>query len=128
MPALIDTHTFLWLTGETSRLSGNALAYIEDESNELLLSLASGWKIAIKVSLGKLKVVTPVNELLSAVTDAAAVGIIPIKLSHIVAVSRLPFFHKDPFDRLLAAQCLTEGLPIVSADNIFEEYGVRRIW
>src|ERR1700722_4148194 len=121
MPALIDTHTFLWLTGETSKLSRSALAYVEDESNELLLSIASGWEIAIKVSLGKLKVVTPVNELLSVVADAEAVKIAPITLSHGVAVSRLPFFHKDPFDRLLAAQCPTDGLPIVSADGIFEK-------
>jgi PIN domain nuclease of toxin-antitoxin system len=80
------------------------------------------------VSLGKLKLDMPLNELFSVGVEQAAVQVSVITTSHLVAVSGLPFHHKDPFDRLLIAQCLTEGLPIVSADSIFEKYGVRRIW
>lgn len=128
MPALIDTHTFLWLTGDTSRLSPTARSFMEDKSNQLLLNIASGWEIAVKLSIGKLKVALPLDELLTAAAARAVVQLTPITNAHVIAVSRLPFHHRDPFDRLMAAHCLTEGLPIVSQDAVFDTYGVRRIW
>lgn len=128
MLTLIDTHAFLWLTGDNSRLSPTALAFMGDKSNQLLLNIVSGWEIAIKLGIGKLKLATPLEELLTSAVDRASVLLTPNRNTHIVEVSRLPLHHRDPFDRLLAAQCLSESLPIVSQDEVFDKYGVQRIW
>jgi PIN domain nuclease of toxin-antitoxin system len=128
MTVLLDTHTFLWLVADTTRLSPAATVVLADKSNHALLSIASAWEIAIKVSLRKLTVALPLNELLTKAIQRASIELVAIEPPHVVAVGSLPFHHRDPFDRLLAAHCLTESLPIVSADPTFDAYGVHRIW
>jgi PIN domain nuclease of toxin-antitoxin system len=128
MDTLLDTHSFLWLLGDTAKLSPAAHAHLKDPGNRLLLSYASGWEISIKFSLGKLSLKVPRSDLLTSSMSTAMVDRLPIRAAHFVAVSTLPFHHRDPFDRLITAQALTEALPIVSIDPTLDQYGVKRIW
>jgi PIN domain nuclease of toxin-antitoxin system len=84
--------------------------------------------MSIKVSIGKLELQRPFSELMAVLIDANGFEILPIDYGHTVTVSSLPFHHKDPFDRLLIAQSLTDDLPIVGADAVFDPYGVKRLW
>lgn len=128
MRLLLDTHTFLWFVGDDDKLSATARLLIEDGDNEVMVSLASIWEIAIKVSIGKLLLAEPVESFVNAQIERNDLQLLPIHLSHAIKVATLPFHHRDPFDRLLVAQGLVEQLPIVGADNVFNDYGIRRIW
>ena len=99
-----------------------------DPDLRLLLGVASGWELAIKESLGKLRLTVPLQDLLLAAPATAMVEWLPILPAHMVRVASLPRHHGDPFDRLIVAQALIEGIPIVSADPALDAYGVRRIW
>lgn len=92
------------------------------------MSAASLWEIAIKVSLGKLGMSIAFEEAFPAQLDANEIRILPILPAHLQHVVSLPFHHRDPFDRLLAAQAIAEGLPFVSRDALFDAYGLRRLW
>jgi PIN domain nuclease of toxin-antitoxin system len=128
MRALLDTHSFLWfITGDT-RLSHHAHTIIADFDNEFVLSIASLWEIGIKVSLGKLTLLRPFEEIIPAELHKHEIGILPIEFQHLIQIVTLPFHHRDPFDRLIIAQGLVEGLPIVSADPAFADYPVKVIW
>ena len=128
MAALLDTHSFLWMASDESHLSALALQYLRDATNLLLLSTASQWEIAIKFGKGRLELDVPLREMLVDVPMRLSIDILPITADHLLAVASLPEHHRDPFDRLLAAQALTESVPIVSADAVLDAYGVRRIW
>lgn len=128
MPALLDTHSFIWLASDETRLSQTAATFLRDVSNRLFLSIASEWEIALKHGKGRLALDLPLREFLIDVPARLSVELLPISPSHLVAVSGLPEHHRDPFDRLLVAQCLVEDLPIVSSDTLLDRYGVRRIW
>lgn len=128
MKVLLDTHAFLWLVAADPALSRLAKKTFEDEANELFLSLASVWEIAIKTSLKKLTLTKPVNIFLAEHLGANDVASLEISFRHACRTSTLPFHHRDPFDRLLAAQCLEESMPILSSDPAFDRYGVKRIW
>jgi PIN domain nuclease of toxin-antitoxin system len=125
---LLDTHAFLWWIDGGERLSSRARRVISDPANDCLLSIASAWEMAIKVSLEKLALPAPLDPFLSDQLAANRFRALGIELRHVAKVAVLPFHHRDPFDRLLVAQALTEGLPIVSADPIFRRYGVKRLW
>jgi len=125
---LLDTHTFLWFITNDRNLSPVAREIIEDSDNDRLISIASIWEIAIKSSLGKLKLKQPFSKLIPAQIKINLIQILPVKISHLSLVSTLPFHHRDPFDRLIIAQSLIEDLPIVSIDTQFDDYGVKRIW
>lgn len=127
MKLLLDTHAFLWFTAGDPRLSRRARREMEGDGAELVLSAASVWEIAIKASLGRLTLPAPVEEYIASKLESGF-RILPIEWSHAAAVERLPFHHRDPFDRLLAAQSLAEGLPIVTADFIFHAYKARVVW
>jgi PIN domain nuclease of toxin-antitoxin system len=128
MKYLLDTHAYLWAVDDSSRLSRKALDIIEDDANDLILSIASLWEIAIKLSVGKLKT-RPTFEELAIVTPAArGVSIFSITPDHLDRVIRLPLHHRDPFDRLLIAQCDAEGIPILSRDTTFDRYDIARVW
>ena len=127
-PLTLDTHTFLWYTEGDARLSAVARSYIEDPAREKLVSIASLWEIAIKVAIGKLTLSLPLPELFSVGIKGNGLRVLPIEQSHILRTTTLPFHHRDPFDRLIAAQCLVETMPLVSADIIFDAYGVDRRW
>lgn len=125
MRILLDSHALLWWLNGSPRLSAAARAAIAEESNEVLVSAASVWEIAIKIHLGKLPGV-PVD-LCACIHEQEFKGL-PITLQHGQRAAALPARHKDPFDRMLIAQAQAEGIPIVSNEELFDGYGVRRIW
>ena len=126
MRVLLDTHAFLWWVEADVRLSEAAREVISG-ATEGSLSIASCWEIAIKVGRGRLTLSRPVNRLGEALA-AAGLRLLPIDLDDVARVATLPFHHRDPFDRMLAAQALNDELVIVSADPIFGRYGVTRVW
>lgn len=128
MRLLLDTHTFLWWINNDSLLSDSARAAIASERNECFLSLASCWELAIKASIGKLRLTKPVERFIPEELAANDFQLLSIDFRHIAKVETLPFHHRDPFDRLLVAQVLTEKMTIISADTVLSEYGVKRIW
>ncbi len=127
MTYLLDTHTFVWMVQADPRLSLTTQKLIVRPDNDILLSVASLWEIAIKVSIGKLEIPGGFPKLIDAATQEY-VGMIPISTVAVAAIATLPFHHKDPFDRLLAATSLTLGCPLISVDSVFDQYGVNRVW
>jgi PIN domain nuclease of toxin-antitoxin system len=125
---LLDTHAFLWWVGASRELSRRARSAVGSGRNECFLSIASGWEIAIKVSLGTLKVQGALDRFLPEQLAANGFQALTIDLKHCARVAALPFHHRDPFDRLLVAQALEDGLAIVTADPVFAKYGVERVW
>jgi PIN domain nuclease of toxin-antitoxin system len=128
MCLLLDTHAFLWWVQDARALSKKARAAIGDPDNECLLSLVSCWEMAIKLSLGKLKLPTPIDRFIPEQLAANGFRQLDIGFRHVARVAGLRFHHRDPFDRLLAAQALEEALTIVSVDTVFRRYGVKRVW
>ena len=124
----LDTHAFLWFIASDPRLSSQAQSLIQTPTNRRLLSMASLWEMAIKVSLGKLTLAQPFDQLIPRQLQLNQIEVLAIGLPHVAAVVAMPFHHRDPFDRLMAAQCLIEDLPIVSSDPVFDAYSVRRVW
>lgn len=128
MRVLLDTHAFLWWVRDDGRLSGRARDALSDAGNELLFSVVSGWEIAIKAQLGKLRASRDIGAYLSEQLSINSMQVLPIYLSHTVRVADLPNHHRDPFDRLLVAQALVEDLPLVSVDPEISRYPVEVIW
>ncbi len=128
MRVLLDTHAFLWWVRDDGRLSWRARDALSDAGNELLFSVVSGWEIAIKAQLGKLRASEDVGAYLSGQLSINSMQVLPIYLSHAVRVADLPNHHRDPFDRLLVAQALVEDLPLVSVDPEISRYPVEVIW
>ena len=125
MKLLLDTHIFIWWVDQPEKLSLAAPSALEDEANELLLSVASVWEMQIKIQLGKLKLSLPLKELINNQQETNDLTVSPVALTHVLALDSLPFHHKDPFDRLLIAQSIEEGVTIVSADSQFSAYPVK---
>ncbi|OQY46988.1 MAG: PIN domain nuclease [Candidatus Parabeggiatoa sp. nov. 2] len=126
---LLDTHTFLWFITANPKLSHRARMLIEDMANKRLLSVVSLWEITIKASQGKLKLSIPFTDLVTTQIQGNAINLLPITPEHLQVLFTLPFHHKDPFDRLLLAQAMTETIPIISKDAIFQQYAdVQVIW
>ena len=128
MRLLLDTHSLLWFTLGDVRLSPAALALINDPGNDKLVSPASYWEIAIKVSIGKLILHQSYDDFIERGVRQNGFNILPIDPQHTACVAALPFHHKDPFDRLLIAQALTEGIAVVGEDKLWDRYGVTRLW
>ena len=128
MRLLLDTHAFLWWLANDPALSGKARTAIADGRHECFVSLASCWEMAIKCSLGKLRLTQPVERFIPDEISANGFHLLGIDFRHVAKVETLPFYHRDPFDRLLAAQALLEKMTIVSCDTVLSEYGVKRIW
>jgi PIN domain nuclease of toxin-antitoxin system len=128
MRALLDTNSFLWFISGNEKLSDAAKMFISDFDNELVLSIASLWEIAIKVSIGKLELLQSYDKLIPQQLEENGIDIMPITLQHLSKVIDLSFHHRDPFDRLIIAQALIEEIPVISSDAIFSEYPVKLIW
>lgn len=128
MTYLLDTHTFLWFINADASLSATAQTTIEAEGTNIFLSVASLWEMAIKVSLGKLEVPLPFAEFMQEQMRTNNILLYEIQMAHIGLVTTLPFHHRDPFDRLIIAQSLTDQIPIIGKDDIFDAYGVQRLW
>src|SRR6267143_4659819 len=125
MKLLLDTHIFIWWADQPERLSQAALSALEDEANELLLSVASVWEMQIKIQLGKLKLSLPLKDLIKNQKETNDITVSPVTLAHVLALDALPFHHHDPFDRLLIAQSIEEALTLVSEDSQFSAYSVK---
>lgn len=128
MTLLLDTHAILWFWWADPRLSATALTLICDPANRKLVSPATAWEVAIKVSLTKLDLGGPYRGFFPEQMNRTNFEWLPITDDHLAVVVSLPFHHKDPFDRLLISQAAWENIPIVSTDGIFDKYAVTRIW
>ena len=130
MKLLLDTHTIYWYVEGDPKLSGTAQSLIQDATNEIFVSPASYWEIAIKLSIGKWALNRPFEEFIDLGLIQYGFQLLPILPIHTVRLVGMvyPPNHKDPFDRLLAAQALVEGIPIVSVDEKLDPYGVTRLW
>ena len=128
MKLLLDTHTFIWWDGQTTKLSQNALFLLQDKSNTLLLSVVSIWEMQIKLQLGKLTLTRPLLEIIENQQQTNQIEVLPVKLAHVLALENLPLLHKDPFDRLLITQANVENAVLVSGDPIIAQYPVQLAW
>jgi len=129
MRVLLDTHAFLWWITDDPRLSANARQIIGNGTNELFLSAASAWEIAIKAGLGRLRFKE--NNLERFIADQLtlnAINSLSININHALRVNILDPHHRDPFDRLLVAQAQLETLPILTSDPLFKLYSVTVLW
>lgn len=127
MRCLLDTHTLLWWVTKPEVLPPALLELLADRSNELLLSVAVPWELAIKTNTGRLNAAKILQEIqFGKLKDELQV--LAAEVSHVIRAGMLPLHHRDPFDRLLAAQALELGVPIISIDTKFDLYGVKRIW
>ncbi len=127
MRLLLDSHAVLWYFYDPSRMSDAALAAIDSGENQPHISAVSFWEIAIKAGLGKLQLSQPLSEIRDEYVRYGA-RIIDVTADHALAVEHLAPHHRDPFDRLLAVQALAEGLTLLSKDDVFDLYGVPRLW
>lgn len=128
MRLLLDTHIFLWFIMRDPSLSRNTLDQLENGTHELLLSTASMWELAIKVSTGKLQVSNNLEDFFHQQLAQNDITELPITISHVAHVAYLPLHHRDPFDRLIIAQAIVERVPILTADEAFKLYPVQIIW
>lgn len=128
MKALLDTHALLWLVDNPARLPATVVSLCEEESNALFVSIASYWELAIKMALGKISLADDGLAQLKNWCDENAVQLLNIDVRHCEQVKILPFHHRDPFDRLLIAQAMTEKLALISGDTHFPNYQVEVVW
>lgn len=128
MRLLLDTHTVLWFSTNDPQLSSPANSAILDSNNEKWVSPISFWEIAIKVSVGKYVLTAPYEVFWHNAIDANGFLILAILPRHGSFLTSMPFHHRDPFDRMLAAQAQSDGLTLVSCDPIFDRYGILRLW
>lgn len=127
MKLLVDTHALIWFQAGDRRLSKAARRAIEADDAELLISAATVWEMAIKASLGRLQLPGPVD---GYIAEKVGQGyrMMAISWTHAAKVEDLPWHHRDPFDRLLVAQALTERCPVITKDRAFHKYGVEVVW
>ena len=127
MKVLLDTHVFMWWDADPARLSPPARTALQDPTTTVLLSVVSVWEMQIKVQVGKLGVLLPLPQIVAR-QQANGVVVLPVSLDHVLAIGALPAAHKDPFDRLLAAQAIVEGATLITVDPIFAKYPVPVLW
>lgn len=128
MRLLLDTHVLLWAHAQRSRIPPSVWELLDDLSNELLLSAASSWEIAVKYAAGRLPLPQPPARYVpERMRNSGIVGL-PVDHAHALEVAVLPHHHRDPFDRLLVAQARVEGLPLLTADRRLEPYDVELVW
>jgi len=118
---LLDTHTLLWCSENDENLSPKVERIITNPDNDIFVSIVSFWEICIKISINKLQTKLPVEQLEQYLINNN-IQLLPIKLNHTFLVKNLPLFHRDPFDRLLIAQAISENLILLSKDSNFEKY------
>jgi len=128
MRILLDTHAFLWFILDDPQLGTKAKAMIEDPANDIEISPASYWELAIKISLRKYSLPKPYQQFIESQIAINEFHILHIEPKHTSLITTMPLHHKDPFDRLLVAQAIVEGIPIISVDEQLDPYGVRRLW
>jgi PIN domain nuclease of toxin-antitoxin system len=125
---LVDTHIWLWMLTAPERMNEAARNAIANPANEVILSVASAWEVAIKHALGKLPLHAPPARLVEISVTMLGVNVLPIALDHALAAAALPQHHRDPFDRMLVAQAQLDGLTLVTADDVLRQYGGTLLW
>jgi PIN domain nuclease of toxin-antitoxin system len=125
---LLDTNVFIWLNDSPQQIPQQIITLLADPDNDLFFSLVSAWEMQIKIQLGKLNLQDSLPKILMTQQSENNLQILPIQLEHIWALEGLPNHHRDPFDRLLIAQAMATDMPIVSADSIFDQYPIQRLW
>jgi PIN domain nuclease of toxin-antitoxin system len=132
MKAILDSQVLLWVMANDRRMSQKARAFVNNVANELFVSVASLWEIAIKASLGKLGLQVSIGQLARRAKRLNKISVLPIRAKHLDHLSQLGRFHRDPFDRLIIAQSITQQFDVVSSDPLFDPYlrgaNVQRIW
>lgn len=128
MRLLLDAHALLWFWDGSPSLTSSARAAIENPANEKHVSHGTAWEVAIKVSLGKLKLAVPYDDLFPGAVLANGFWLLSTDVRHFQMLLSLPFHHRDPSDRLLIAQAVAEGMTLVSSDPHFPAYGVPLLW
>ena len=128
MNLLLDTHTFLWFIAGNTSLSDKAKSSIENEENQSFVSAVSIWEITIKASLGRLTVPLPPSKLVNEYVWGNNFELLNTTPDHFDTLYSLPSHHKDPFDRLIIAQAISESLELVTVDNQFASYDVILRW
>ncbi|MGI2032009.1 type II toxin-antitoxin system VapC family toxin [Rhizobium panacihumi] len=128
MNALLDTHALLWWLGADKELSTNAKAAIENGDNQRFISAVTAFEIANKFRLGKLPGAGPILEAFDNILERGGFSLLPVTAAHAKLAGEMPGKHRDPFDRLLAAQCKLENLTLLTVDAAFEEFGIDIVW
>jgi PIN domain nuclease of toxin-antitoxin system len=127
MDLLLDTHTLIWFLNGDEKLPGNVKEAIENPNNSKIVSIASIWEISIKISLDKFRFSKGFKHFLEMV-DENGFDILPISFEHVMIVSNLEFIHRDPFDRILIAQCMNDNLILATKDKNIRKYNIQTIW
>lgn len=127
MNLLLCTQSFIWWYDERHKLSARAFAEISNHANRIFLSAASLWELQIKIQIGKFKFTDPLEEIVTEQTKTNDFQLLPVTFAHVLELEKLPFHHKDPFDRLIIAQA-NANLTLVSADPKFSAYLVNLLW
>ena len=128
MRLLLDTHTFFWFILNDPLLSSYARNLIADPNNEIEISPATYWEIAIKISIGKYSLTEPLDVFMERELATNQFRVLHIEPRHVEPLTSLPFHHRDPFDRLIISQAMAEGIPVVSTDTAFDNYPIQRLW
>jgi PIN domain nuclease of toxin-antitoxin system len=128
MKYLLDTHTSIWWSGQSGKLSPKVTALFQSSSDVFVLSLASIWEMQIKIQLGKLTFPTPLNVVINRQQQINGLELLPISVNHILTLDNLPMHHRDPFDRMLIAQAQVENMPLISHDPVIAQYPITVIW
>lgn len=122
MKYLIDTNILLWFFYDDEKLPSLFKTLIEDESNQIFISIASIWEISIKNSIGKLELGKSFDEIFPSYLDIYSFDVLPVKIEHLQKLNNLPFHHNDPFDRIIISQVFSEKLDFLFTDEIFKKY------
>jgi PIN domain nuclease of toxin-antitoxin system len=128
MRLILDTHVFLWWIIDSPQLSSRVRDVMRNQANELFLSVASAWEIAIKVNLGRLRLPDRPDRFIPGQLMKNAIEPLPVEMSHALYVSRLPAIHRDPFDRIIIAQSILEKMPVVTRDTDIAKYKIKTLW
>ena len=128
MKLLLDTCTFLWIVSGSPRLSARARGLFQATENEVYLSAASAWEIAIKQQIGRLPLTQPPERFVRDMREAHGVAALPIDEESALHTVRLPALHRDPFDRMLVSQAIVHGLTLLTPDPLVTQYPARTVW
>ena len=128
MRLLLDTHALIWLLEGDPQTPVVVREEAARTGNELWVSAVALWELTIKIALGKLAVKLPLAGLFNQVLPQQRIVVLPIQTAHLLQLAQLPLHHRDPFDRLMAAQALVEAMTVASKDSAFDAYGVQQLW
>jgi PIN domain nuclease of toxin-antitoxin system len=128
MRLMMDSHVLIWYVDQDHLLTPDAHAAITDPANDMLVSAATLWELAIKAGQKKLSLSLPYRQWMNQAIADLELTVLPVTVEYADRQSSLPTHHKDPFDRLIIAQALVENVPVICADPVFDAYGVTRVW